>query len=246
MEDSKEVSDPFMRTDERSVFNLVPPALQYAMIEGYKTEPDWFGLPQSVLLDKLRACNQKPNPTDNRLRMNFWREYEVSLEAGRNMKMEYVYIGVCDSTYFYKSYLKSPSKVAWLLTAPASYTLVTEEALLVGLDTLRKILDQDPFNKDGSPNTKLMEIQTKIVAMLDTRVKGAVVQKTMNIHSTVTDKKLLDITQTKSVEDLQTRLKALEQRRKQHIKATASINDPGTVTVEQGDNAPEPAPRPIP
>ena len=111
-----------------------------------------------------------------------------------------------------------------MLTPPANYLVVTEEALQVGLETLRAYIEEPAISESGKIDTKVAEIQFKIVAFLDNRVKGAVVQKTMNLHAAVPKSKIEAVSEERSMEALDKRLKAIEDRRR---KAQGQIvNEP--------------------
>ena len=53
-----------------------------------------------------------------------------------------VIAGICTYEYFHRRYMKTPSKVAWLLCPPTGYVVKTNEALEFGLEQLQDILDQ--------------------------------------------------------------------------------------------------------
>lgn len=212
--------DPFSRTDERALINLVPHQFGKAMVEAYKKNPEWFGCAEHDLYKTLGKQGVRPNPSDNRLRMKFWMEYDQAQTEFRRMNMRTVFSGVCSESYFFNYYLTDTSKMAWILTPPANYLVVTEEALQVGLETLRAYLEEPAIKEDGKIDAKVAELQLKIVAMLDQRVKGAIVQRTMNLHASVPKNKIEEVLTSKSMEELEKRLRAIEQRRKKVQGAT--------------------------
>lgn len=227
------LQDPFSRTEPRALINIVPRAFADALLKSYEEKPEWFGVAERDLWKTLRSENMLPNQSDNQLRMKFWMEYDMAQAEGRNVNMKAVVAGVCSEQYLHQAYLRSPAKMAWLMTPPANYLITVEEALDAGLKQLRSILDVDPVGPSGKVDTKLAEIQLKVVAMLDARVKGAVVQKTMNLHANVPAKKLTEITETRSMEELDRRLKDIERRRR---KAQNQIVDSAAVSAEQASS----------
>lgn len=227
--------DLFERTDEKSVLNLVSPQLQNAFLESSRAAPDYFGLDERDLHDKLRADGKLPSPTDNRLRLAFWLEYDRAQEREEKMTIQNIYAGVCGRTYFYNRYLGNPAKVAWLLTPPTSYDLHLTEALSYGMDRLREMLAISPLGPGGKVNVKLMELQTKIVAMLDVRKHGMatqkVEQKNMNLHVSTTNEQVAKMAVTGTMEQLERRMKELE-RRERHILSLPEKKDHEVVGMD--------------
>lgn len=228
MDQTAVVFDPFNRTDERALINIVPTSFASNILSAHQAKPEYFGLEERGLWQLLRSQKLQPNPSDNRLRMKFWMEYDIAQSEGRRINLLNVVSGVCSNEYFHQKYTREPSKLAWLLTPPANYTIVAEEALQVGLETLRGYLEVDAA-QNGKLDTKVAEVQLKIVALLDNRVKGAVVQKTMNLHASVPKGKIEAVTEERSMEALEKRLKAIEERRR---KAQGAIIDASPVKPE--------------
>lgn len=175
----------FNRDEPRSIVNLVPPAIAKAFEEIQWEKPEYFEMDEQELYKALSKDNKRPTATDNRLRIKFWMEYEYAQTYyKKKIDMVRVVAGICPIDYFYNKYVKSPSRIAWMLTPPISYEMKTREALDFGLDQLRDLLEQSHELPGGRVDTKLAELKMKVVAMLDMRVKGAIVQKTMNLHAT--------------------------------------------------------------
>lgn len=210
------ISDVFQRTEPRALINLVPPPIQAAMLDSLKKEPELFGLDERDLFKALRGSNRSPSPTDNRIRLAFWMEYDSSQAEGREFNIQKAYSGICNRSFFYQHYLNSPARVAWMVTAPVGYETKMEEALDYGLDRMREYLEIDAHAVPGKPNVKLMELQAKIVAMFDMRVRGGIVQrtenKTLNVNLSTSDRKVAQATQELSMEALEKRLKELDRR----------------------------------
>lgn len=209
----------FEKDNARAVVNLVPSVVKDSIEQWAFERDELFGLDEKDLYTKLKADNKQPSPTDNRLRLKFWNEYDrVQAQDLKMMNMVNVLSGICSREMFYSHYLKSPQKVAWLLTPPAGYMVKAEEALEFGLEQLRDLLDQ-PHVVNGKVDTKLGELKTKIVMMLDTRVKGAVIQKSMNLNLNTSNEKVMQAATAATAEDLMRQLKDLERknRRAQNI-----------------------------
>lgn len=223
------------KDDPRSVISLVSPRVAEAMIAASVARPDLFALDERSLYKKLGSEHQKISPTDNRLRVRFWDEYErAQANSQKKFRMENVYAGVCTHGYFFERYLKSNERVAWLLTPPASYVVRAEEALGFGLERMRDILELPIEGDDGKINVKLAELQAKIVAMLDIRVKGAVVQrvenKNMNLNVATSDQGVAKALVGQSMGDIEKRLKELEKRDRLAIERAQEA--PDTIEAE--------------
>lgn len=212
----------------RSVVNISPKSIVDAVARAMAEIPEYFELDERRLYNKLRADACTPNPTDNRLRIKFWQEYESAQEAGRRIILGNVVAGVCTQAVL-NHYLKNPRKVAWLLTPPASYVTVAEEALTFGLERMRDILEMDPMGPDGKLNTKLMELQAKIVTMLDNRLKGGVVQrveqKTVGLNISTSSKEVAAMAMEMSMDEIEKRIKTLEAQERRAL----NLPHPGKV-----------------
>lgn len=208
--------DAFNRADPGALINLVPPYVQKSMLETQSREPSLFGMDERALFKTLRASNRLPSPTDNRLRLGFWMEFDRSRAEGREMAMSHVYGGICSQTFFAEKYLKDPSRVAWLLCIPAHYDLMMEEGVSFGIELLRSYLEIDANPPGKPPNIKLMELQAKIVAMLDMRLKGGHIQRTemksVSLHMNAQDHRIAQVTQEMSMDELEKRIKELDRR----------------------------------
>jgi hypothetical protein len=224
--------DLFSRADAQSVINLVPTQVAAALLDAAAKEPDLFGQEERELRKKLRSDKQEPNATDNRLRLKFWNEYDRVQSDGGNMQMTNVYSGVCSKQFFYERYLTTPAKLAWLMTPPANYVAMAEEALHFGIEQLRDILEMPAFDAKGRPDIKLGELKAKIVAMLDQRVKGAVIQKNMNLNVTTNDPKVAKAVVGETMEDLQRRMKELEARERRALNLPEPAPEPRAIEAE--------------
>lgn len=237
--------DLWVRDDERSVINLVPGAVSEALLGTSKARPELFQMDERTLLKQLREEEMLPTPTDNRLRLAFWNEYDRSQERRGMMDMVAVYAGVCNKSYFYGRYLTRPEKMAWLVCPPASYEVVATEALSFGLEQLREILSLPVKDTQGRVNVKLGELQAKIVVMLDQRLKGGFTQrleqKSMHLNISTTDAQVSKIAMQGSMSDIEKRIKELERRERRALHLTEGAQDAG------GKDAPiEVQSRPVP
>ncbi len=212
------VPDPFNRFNDRAVINLVPVSVQNAFLEAFKSRPDFFGLDERTLWLKMKKEKCLPTVTDNRIRVKFWHEYDCAQERGTGMNLNTALARICSSMYFYDRYLTRPEKVAWILTMPVAYENKMEEMLEFGLEQFREILALDHGGTEENPriNLKLIEMKAKIIAMVDQRMKGGIVQrveqKNMNLSIHTTDKGLAQKALGGTMKEIEERIKLLERK----------------------------------
>lgn len=190
---------------------IVPRAVAEYIDQHQFEHPEYFDKDEKALYKLLKEAGRTPTPTDNRLRLKFWTEFDrVQGNENPKMTMAHVFSGVCHKDYFYSHYIKNYSKLAWMLCQPTGYMIKAEEALEFGLEQLRDILGHDHSPDGMRIDTKLAAIKVKIVEMLDARVRGAVVQKTMNLN--VSTKTIASEVQNLSMEELDKKLTELRRR----------------------------------
>jgi hypothetical protein len=158
----------------RSVISLTSdiPTLQAGIKNLLLTSPELLELEFDEI--KLKA---NPSFTLCRLRMSFWNEYENAITNNRKMKMARIVAGVCTDSLFKAKILPDLVRLAYVLSPPKDYVITVKESLDAGLDNLRAIVTAKVTNDDGSLNAKSADIVLKAIALLDMRVKGAVIQR---------------------------------------------------------------------
>lgn len=210
------------RSNPRAVINLVPESWVRAIERLAQEFPEFMDLDERSLKEeiskafkakKIREGLTKINPTDNRIRMGFWNEYNRACDRKKPMVMSSVYAGVCTAAYADHEVIARPQKLAWILTPPTSYTNTMEEALLFGIECLRDILETPLRTSSGGLDVKAAELVLKTVQFLDQRVKGAVVQKvdtrSLIMHGKV---EVPALAQPQSIEEVKEQLAKLEDR----------------------------------
>lgn len=200
-------SDPFQRVERRSLINLLPNNMQEQIFSAHKAHPELFGLDEDSLA-KAIAGERGPGPLTNALRMKFWYEYDEAQAEHRKMRVKNIYSGVCEVSAFLKA-MADPEKVAWVLTRPAAYDLAMQEMHQFSLAKMRKILET-PLIQHGKYNSNVAKDQIKVFELLDLRIKGSVIQKTMNLHASVTPVKGAGATDSTNKEELERRIRELE------------------------------------
>jgi hypothetical protein len=197
----------FDKTDPNSLINMVPESFQQAMLQ---VNPKFLRAGDTTLESWV-----KPNDTETRLRIAFWDEYFQAKDAGRAMVIPNVYVGICQKEYWYKYLLPRPHKVAWIITPPPEYTISMREIHDIGIRRMREVLQLPIKSKKGEPNTKLIGEMVKIFALIDNRVKGAVIQrlqvdqKTVNLHATIPERALTVGEVEREILEIENKIKAL-------------------------------------
>ncbi len=206
----------FDKENPASVLNLLPPVLVTTIEEAVFTHGHLFEKDEKTLKHELRSASQTPVAHDHRIRMKFWMEYDRAVGSGKKMMViNNVIAGVCSKEAFYKHYLNSPFRVAWMLCPPTSYMVKAEEGLNFGMDQLRDMLEIDHM-PGGKFDAKIAAVKIKIVEMLENRVKGAIVQKTLQVNVGVPSTRTLE---QASSDELMSRIKELDakNRRAQNL-----------------------------
>lgn len=235
--------DVFSRDDQDSIINRVPPQLQKAFLEAARARPDLMGKDERWVYRQLSGKGMRPTPTDNRLRIKFWLEYDRALTSQDKFSVPNVVSGVCFSTFFYNRYLLNPDKVAWLLCPPADYVAKLTEILDFGLEQMRDILELPNTDSKGRPQTALMALKAKIVAMAHERIKGAVVQrveqKQVNLNVETKDTQVANALLHGSMADIDKRLKELESqdRMAAHKASKVTVEIPASWRTTQEEVA---------
>lgn len=219
------------QSNPQSLLSLVSDSVRECILSARDTRPEWFDLNERELLVKLREKRLPPTPADNRIRLNFWFEYGQAIAEGRKMNMAALYSNVMTEEAFYTRYVKRPENLAWMLTPPASYNTVIEEALQFGLEQLRDVLELPNLDSKGRVNTKLIELKARVVAMLDQRVKGAIVQRSMQVQVHATDKAAMKMATELTMEDIERRLAELH-KKDRLAQPEPPAPDPNVIEVE--------------
>jgi hypothetical protein len=215
--------DLWDRMEPTSVINKVEPHVAGALLSVSQEKPELFGMGEQELYKYLSGEQARPSATENRLRLQFWLEYDRAQTDGNNMRTSAIHAGVCSKQYFHAVILKKAEKVAWMMTPPVHYTVKIEEGLDFGIDRMRDILELDPkgFSLKPGEQLKLMELQAKITWMLEQRVKGAVAQRieqrNMNLNVNTTDKQVAAAMAGASMDELSKRIKDLEARERRAL-----------------------------
>lgn len=168
-----------------------------------------------LLLEEWEELRRGHSVVLLRLRTNFWLEYESAVSTGRKMKMSNIFGGICSDEYFTRKVITDNKKMAAILSPPSDYVASVKEALQAGLETIRQILSAKVVDEDGFLIPRAADVVLKAYALIDMRVKGAIVQRidqrtlNMNMNQTLAPGQ---ITIPKSMEDVDRELAELRQK----------------------------------
>ena len=206
---------PLSKSDPRSIFNLSPRELQ-VFLDAHVTELDLEQTEESY----VTTHGITPDPLVNRIRIEFWREYDRAQSQLRKIELSNIALGTGTPTNRVLSLLSKRHNICWVLIPPGTYENFLDEALQFGLTRLRKdILGANLYttviDKAGDAHTvmdhKAAELLLKAVAFLDMRKHGGIVSKNLHVIKSANDLKGVIPSMT-SIEDIDKRIKELEQK----------------------------------
>lgn len=186
----------------RAIVNIVPGELRDAIYELIKTHPQYLNLSEVQL-------NMEINPTelDDRLRLGFWNEYARAQDGHRQMKIKNICGMFCNREYFYYKVLTNPQRLAWILKQPEEYMTSLEASLNHGKNQIDKLMKMALFDDKKNLKIKEAKVFLQAYALLDARVKGAVLQRIEQKSATLHLHKKLE-GDSSAVADLQNEIEA--------------------------------------
>jgi len=193
--------DPLNKENPSSFYNKVSPRFQEAL-DGIPDE--YLVKDESELVEEIR-----PNQTVNCLRFRLWEEYNKAMDRKKSdVRIAAICRGICATNYFYKAVLRNKKVLAYLLVPPKDYEDAANEALMLGLTQVRRILHFPLWDKDGKPDSKVARLQLDVVKMLDNRLRGAptqrIEQKTLQANVDISE-----IAQELTMKDIEAKLRKL-------------------------------------
>lgn len=192
--------DLLNKENPRSFYNRVSDRFQKAM---QHIPAEYLEKDEAELIEEI-----KPNQTINCLRFRLWEEYNKAQDTDSVIGVHNLCKGICTPNYFYSAVLRNKKILAYLLIPPKNYETAAEEALMLGINQIRKILQFPLWDKDGKPDAKTATLQLNVMKMLDARLKGAptqrIEQKTINANLNVHE-----ISEEMNMKDIEKRLRML-------------------------------------
>lgn len=158
------------------------------------------------------------------LRCSFWVEFNrCALDGYTRMIMSRVYGGICTEQYFFGKVIYNGLFLAFLLTPPSDYVTSLNAMLNRTLKRMHEIISLPIVSKTGEVDHRTAALILKAHEMIETRVKGAVIQRTESKQLNVSLKAGLN------EDDLDAKLKMLRERERQ-LNAGRVTSDASLVT----------------
>jgi len=174
----REIENESTELDTDSVYGMLTEEMRRLIDRAKSGSPHLFEMDEQALKAYLKKAGLNLTATDHRVRLKFWNEYESAVvNHAKKINISNIIYGVCSREFFYSHYLTIDSRVAWMMCVPTSYSAKVEEALEYGIDQLRDLLEEP-----HKGNVAMARLKLDIVKMLDQRVRGAIVQKTMSLQ----------------------------------------------------------------
>lgn len=225
--------NPLDSTDSttRSAISLLPDDIRFLIETQVSRHKALFALSERPLVSKIESMGHIISATENLLRNKFWLEYDHTIMSGfERMRIDEVLRGVCSYKFFKETFLAAGHLVAYMLLPPINFKVKQEETLLHGLDRLRSILDLPTRKPNGDVDMNVVKAQMSVYQILERRVQGEVIQKTMNAHALMP---FVPPTPSGAVEDVHTfteerlvqELQSLMDKQKKRATNEAAVKD---------------------
>lgn len=132
--------------NKRSIINLVPPEMAQRIRQLRNSEDGHLlGFTERKLRLELARRGKPLCANDERLRLQFWLEYERIQDDHDNKKkfdMSYVVGRIIGKEQFYTDYITDNCQLAWLLCPPVNYAQAIEQALLVSTNKIIEVIEE--------------------------------------------------------------------------------------------------------
>lgn len=209
----------FNENIKHSFINLFPQSY-WVWIKGIPKE--YLFLSESELSKHFEVTSEM-----GRLRISLWMEIDRVLNkwsarsdlAKMTITPNRVVAGICTVDTLESIFTFNPYKAAWLLKRPKRYEDALEEALLVGVDKVRELLNAPLYTKDNAFDSGAANVVLKAFDKIDKRLNGMptqpIVQRNLNIHAKAAPQ-VTDHTQL-SLSELDEKIKELEERKDARI-----------------------------
>lgn len=164
------------------------------------------------------------------IRTEFWAEAKEASEENRAFNFIKVLrkLGI-GFEYFYPFITSKPECIAFLMIPPLEYNLRVSEALEVSMIKLRGVVASKLTLPDGTMDVEQVDRVIEIAKMLDERVHGKAVQRTVNrdIVQNIEGGKSIkeiegEVLSTNPLEDLDAKIRQLEGKRVEQVKQDTS------------------------
>ena len=197
----------------RALINIVPFPVKEAI---GRVDPSLLTMREKDLKKLV-----KPSASVNRLRNSFWSEYHRAQALNKNhMNMNNVWGGVCSDAYFYRTVLKDPLMMAWVLSPPTEYMIGMSTALNDFMEQVSEAAAEGRIvDENGKIDSQALAAAVKTLEFLHSVVKGPIVQRiesrSMNVNIGAKEDRIKDISKLtpdqarERIEQLQKEMKTL-------------------------------------
>lgn len=224
-----------------SLINVVPERMVATL---YRLKPRLATILYSTECDLRKHLN--PDERDERVRLGFWDEYNVSTRMNKRMAMSGVFQGIISYDTWVGVYEKIDNKMLWVLSPPVSYTSAMRSLLHKGTERLMEIMSLPIIDENGKADSKTIANILKAFQLVDLRVKGGIAQKldirqqSLNLHQAINPNdtnSLLNSRQldTLQLEDLETLERRIEKARKDSRRLEIQLLDGPKPDLRGGD-----------
>jgi len=186
------ITSVYDESDEQAVINFIR---QEEIKELMRQVPDNLKyLDEHALMKKSRhrLSPIRLGQIDELLRTQFWMEYNRvrhSAEGQRSfINMSNVYLGICTKDHFFKSHVKIPIKLAYMLTPCLAYEHKLNYMASRVFGVWEEILDADPIEKEtGDVNAQILSAKSKVTEMIMDRRYGRAITRSANIEARLSE-----------------------------------------------------------
>lgn len=213
------------------LYNVVPESIRKGLA---LIDPRWMSWREETLARKADVTER-----DENLRLSFWTEYNVAKDMDKPFSINRAIAGACSPYYFKTKILKTPMLLAYIVYPPTDYMTFMKGMLYKGQKRMQEIMSASAVeherDKDGkiigsTVNMKLANLQLKTFALIDNRVKGAIVQRVKveqkNLNVNVTPDQIANATPTTLI-DIDKELTMLDreiQREDERLKVRSDLD----------------------
>lgn len=218
--------------DKFSLINMlhIAPAFREKVLLLHKNRPELFSFDETKL--KQLVGRSDMTPTLQRLRMTFWHEYIACRENHRTFKLTNIVAGICSLKHL-SDIADNPHQLAFLICPPADYVLSLKEAHAAGLEKIREIFSARITDDEGYLNPKAADMVIKAYALIDARLKGAIVQRID--QRTISATTQLSKDQAGAAFGIPTDMNLLEQELEKTRKQLENYRKPKQITQKEVD-----------
>lgn len=211
-----EQADYLQRKNHRSLYYLSPGGVKNSM----RAVPRALLYQDEIVLQKEVA----PTPTMKLLRFRYWEEYLRASEMEEITKIDVDRIceGICNPHFFEEKVFKSHYMTAWMMCPPKRYFDAMEEALAMGVERLREVLELSLYKLDSEGKRAVDKEGHQIVdhrsaglilkayLMVDQRQKGGFLQKQVSATFSSSVRDIAGVKEDLSMEQIEAKIREIK------------------------------------